>query len=112
MSSSGRCGPIIRPFCWRRGRELGLASRFGNGRSCSRTAFDYPAGQMPAPAQIVVMPSILSADFTALGAAVDEVIDAGATVIHCDVMDGQFVPPITFGAQIVAQLRDRLPDHI
>lgn len=65
-----------------------------------------------APSQIVVMPSILSADFTALGSAIDEVVDAGATVIHCDVMDGQFVPPITFGAQIVSQLRDRLPDHI
>lgn len=67
---------------------------------------------MSTAAPIVVMPSILSADFTALGAAIDEVVAAGATVIHCDVMDGQFVPPITFGAQIVGQLRERLPAHI
>ncbi len=68
---------------------------------------------MPAPAPSVqVLPSILSADFAALGAAVEEVVAAGATIIHCDVMDGTFVPPITFGAQIVAALRDRLPDHI
>ncbi|MBJ7470846.1 MAG: ribulose-phosphate 3-epimerase [Solirubrobacteraceae bacterium] len=68
---------------------------------------------MPAPApSIQVLPSILSADFAALGEAVEEVVAAGATIIHCDVMDGTFVPPITFGAQIVAALRDRLPDSV
>ena len=61
---------------------------------------------------IQVLPSILSADFASLGAAVEEVVDAGARIIHCDVMDGTFVPPITFGAQIVSALRDRLPDDI
>lgn len=68
---------------------------------------------MPAPAPSVqVLPSILSADFAALGEAVEEVVAAGARVIHCDVMDGTFVPPITFGAQIVGALRERLPDDI
>ncbi|MDO9357352.1 MAG: ribulose-phosphate 3-epimerase [Solirubrobacteraceae bacterium] len=63
-------------------------------------------------ASVEVAPSILSADFAALGSAVEEVIAAGARVIHCDVMDGHFVPPITFGAQIVGALRDRLPDDV
>ncbi len=61
---------------------------------------------------IQVLPSILSADFAALGEAVEEVVAAGARIIHCDVMDGTFVPPITFGAQIVSALRDRLPDDV
>jgi len=57
-----------------------------------------------------VAPSILSADFSDLAAHVGLLMDAGAKVIHCDVMDGHFVPPITFGPMVVAALRDKLPD--
>ncbi|MFL5860609.1 MAG: ribulose-phosphate 3-epimerase [Solirubrobacteraceae bacterium] len=57
-----------------------------------------------------VAPSILSADFARLGSQVAEVLDAGARVIHVDVMDGHFVPPITFGAIIVGALADRVHD--
>lgn len=52
-------------------------------------------------------PSILSFDFSNLGAAVETMSNAGATIIHFDVMDGQFVPPITFGDHMVASLRSR-----
>jgi ribulose-phosphate 3-epimerase len=57
-----------------------------------------------------IAPSILSADFARLGAQLDEVIAAGARVIHCDVMDGHFVPPITFGPLVVGALAERVHD--
>jgi ribulose-phosphate 3-epimerase len=57
-----------------------------------------------------VTPSILSADFSRLSSHVKEIMDEGCRVIHCDVMDGHFVPPITFGPMVVAALRESLPD--
>jgi ribulose-phosphate 3-epimerase len=55
---------------------------------------------------IRVAPSILASDFARLGEQVELVMDAGARVIHVDVMDGHFVPPISIGALIVDALRD------
>jgi ribulose-phosphate 3-epimerase len=55
-----------------------------------------------------VAPSILSADFGRLREQVGEVLAAGARVIHVDVMDGHFVPPITVGPLVVAGLAEQV----
>ncbi len=54
---------------------------------------------------IKIAPSILSADFSAMGEAIKKLELAGADLIHCDVMDGNFVEPITFGGQMIKNIR-------
>ena len=57
-----------------------------------------------------IAPSILSADFSRLGSQVAEVMAAGARVIHVDVMDGHFVPPITIGPLVAGSIADQVHD--
>ena len=54
---------------------------------------------------VKIAPSILSADFSVMGETIKKLEKSGADLIHCDVMDGTFVEPITFGAQMVKNIR-------
>lgn len=61
--------------------------------------------RLPKAGTIEVAPSVLSADFARLGEEIAEITEAGVSIVHLDVMDGHFVPNITFGPPVIAKLR-------
>ncbi len=88
-----------------RARRVPVSVPARGGPLNTRTVLASPVSSEPPPLRLA--PSLLSADFAALGEAVRAAEAGGADAFHLDVMDGHFVPNITFGPALVAAVRAR-----
>ena len=97
--------------------ELAIESFFPADEATAEAVRRHAAAQdrrlpaMPWQTETQVLPSILSADFGNFRRQVRELLDAGARTFHVDVMDGHFVPVITFGPKVVAALADTVHER-